>query len=330
VDTVTVNVAGGSGSPGGSSGQVQWNSSSAFAGASGLTINGTGEPQLVRFLDVSEMTAPAAPAADTVRLYAEDIAGQSALMMARAGGEPCRVQYNIGGRRFGFMLPSSGTAVLITGVNTAVGTLSTPAIAATNLITQSRRSAFTPSAAVNAVAGFRNGDAIVWRGDGTRRGGFELWMRFATVTTNSETAAFFGLTTSLASNLGDPDPGANRQDAFGIARRGGAPGETNWQFVRRNGTGSAVYQDLGVVFNTAGGDVWDLHLYATPSGSDIGARCLYRPNDWSAPSVALHTTYASDIPATTALLGFQGALRAGTTSFAPVCAVMHVIWSSDT
>jgi hypothetical protein len=321
---------GGGGSPGGSSGQVQWNSASAFAGASGLTINGTGEPVLPRFLDVSEMTAPAAPAADTIRLYAEDMAGQSALMLARATGEPCQVQYGIGGRRFGWALPSTGTALNSTGSVTASGTLAHPAIASTTLLTYMRRGTFTPSAAVNAVAGFRNGEGQLLRGSVARKGGFEFWLRFATVATNTECAAFFGIASSLSTNLSDPDPGANRQDAFGIARRGGAPGETNWQFVRRAGTGTAVYQDLGVVFNTSGGDVWDLHIYLAPNSSTFGVRCLFRPNDWSLPSVALHTTYSSSVPNADEPLSYQGFLRAGGTSFQPICALLHAVWSSDT
>lgn len=329
-NALTVNVTGGGGSPGGSAGQVQWNNAGAFAGASGLTINGTGEPVLARFLDVSEMAPPAAPAADTVRLYAENMAGQAALMMARVNGEPCRVQYNIGDRRFGWMLPSSGTGLNVTGANTASGTVSTPAITTTSLINSSRRSVFTPTAAVNAVAAFRIGEAMLWRGDGVGRGGFEFWLRFATVATNNECAAFFGLTSTLSTNLSADDPGANRENAFGISRVGGATPQTEWHFVRRTGTGTAVAVPLGVTFNTTGGDVWDMYLYSAPGGSEIGVRCLYRPNNWATPSVALDTIYNTTLPTNTATLGIQGALRAGTTSFAPIVAMMHTIWSSDT
>lgn len=246
---------------------------------------------------------------------------------------PQRAQPVLGGRRGGFALPGSGTGLALGGMgaNTAAGTVSTPAISTTSRIAHMARAQFAPTAVANAVAGFRFGEPRFIRGGGPNRGGIELAMRFATVTANSECSAFFGLTSSNAGNLNGVDPGADRLDAFGLCRRflSNPLLDTNWFFVRRTGSGAAVYEDTNIPFSTTGGDCWDLEIYAPPGGGDITVRATYLPADYSNAFVALDAVYSTTLPASTATLGVQGHLRAGATSFAPVVALMHAYPGSD-
>ena len=77
-------VSGGSGSPGGSNTQIQYNSSGTFGGVSGLTTDGA-NLAVAGYVDFSGTNTPSPPAANTVRMFGRSIANR--MMFAQEGPE---------------------------------------------------------------------------------------------------------------------------------------------------------------------------------------------------------------------------------------------------
>lgn len=92
--------------------------------------------------------------------------------------------------------PASGaTPGTATGATfTASGTASHPALAATNLASESRRTRFTSLNAANAVAGLRSDTPLAWRGTSGKNAGFFVAVRFTLAANASGGRAFIGLT----------------------------------------------------------------------------------------------------------------------------------------
>ena len=253
---------GGGGTPGGSSGEVQYNNGGAFAGAADVEIEG-GQ------LRLPAIATPSVPAAGGVKVFGKDMGNAPwPHFLAPDGVVPWPVQPYVGDGRFYAWLPIVGgtTASLIGWPAQSVnGTSTTAAIGTGNRRTNAQRMEFLVTAAsTGACAHFRIAQAgFGVNGSAAWEGGFRGLMHGAPATgcTNSSHRFFMGLGDSLA--MSDVDPSSQTQ-VVGI---GYDSADANLQFMHNDASGTCTKIDLGASFAkpTTDRSVWyRLRLYAPP------------------------------------------------------------------
>ena len=229
------------------------------------------------------------------RLYAHDRAGAGWLDVQRPSGRFFPLQPHFGVNRIATWAPSTGTTVNTNGMpRTAVGTVSTPTLATTNLSTSMRRWRVTSAATVDAAAEERSAGWVCWRGNADGLGGFTYVNRLSLVTLQATGMGFFGLygsTAALATTL----TLAAVVNCIGIGFQRGT--HTRWQLVANDGTGAPTLTDMGASFAIATGGVLTLYIAAPPNGSSVWVRVV----DEVAGAV-FEQEISADLPAATQFL----------------------------
>lgn len=283
----------GGGSPGGSSGLVQYNNAGAFGGAANLSID-SGD------LVIATGT-PTTPSAGS-KLYSLDLAGRAMLAQIDANGVGLPMQASLARARVGhWNWPGGSTAPIAYGIvaPTIVGTAQIRTPASTNLFTSMRRGGYLSAASAGSLASIRSGVAQFWRGNAAGLGGFYFVFRFGTSDPSTVAGAreFVGLSTSTgaATNV-EPDTLVN---SVGV---GQLSTSSNLHFIHNDVGGTATTIDLGVNFpaDTLSADMYELMLYAPPNGSSIAYRVERLGTSYVAPG-----TVSSNIPSTSTFLGIQ-------------------------
>ena len=233
----------------------------------------------------TDLTDASAPAADKAVLYAKELAGSgsAAFPMWRAAvGGPIPLERDgafcnnrivtVGGNGTsvgaipGIATPScdvyGGTSL------TTAGTHTQPALATTNLKTQTRRVALSTGTSAGGLAYIRGNILEVWRGNAAGFGGFFFSCRFGLNTMVSGNRCFIGLN-DTAANPTNTDPLASTTPGkFGV---GFNANTGNW-FRCTNVTGSApTTADLGGNFPLDTTSLLELVMYAKPNDSTIYA-----------------------------------------------------------
>jgi hypothetical protein len=198
-----------------------------------------------------------------------------------------------GGKRF--IYPSSGTAVSAIGVSTGTtGTISHPALANTNRLTQMykvRSQTANPagnSAGIRATAATVNINAASF-------GGFQYVSRFALTTTSATVRAFNGLTSSTAA-LTNADP-STQLNIIGMAFNSG---QTTWRIMHNDGAGAATQIDLGANFPVDTTTIYDLILFCQRTGTSVGYLVINRSTGNTTSG-----TLSTDLPGTSTFLAMQ-------------------------
>ncbi|MBL9055961.1 MAG: DUF2793 domain-containing protein, partial [Rhodobacteraceae bacterium] len=216
---------------------------------------------------------PTPPPTGKLALYARDRAGAGWLDVQRPSGRFFPLQPHFGVNRIATWAPSSGTTVNTNGMpRTAVGTVSTPTLATTNLSTSMRRWRVTSAATADAAAEERSAGWVCWRGNADGLGGFTYVNRLSLVTLQATGMGFFGLygsTTALATTL----TLSAAVNCIGIGFQRGT--HTNWQLVQNDASSAPTLTDLGASFPVASTtNVLTLTLLAAPNSSEIGVRVV--------------------------------------------------------
>lgn len=317
-----VPAGGGGGSPGGVSGELQFNNAGAFGGAADVEIEG-GQ------LRLPAIATPSAPTAGGVKLYGRDVAGRVMPAIIGPSGLDTALQPFFGRNRIGLVLPPGNT----TGINqlgfntTATGTATTANVATTNRHTYMRRLDYlVTTASTTAVAGFRN-SALQWSlgAPSVDNGGFHLVLRWgpATGVANANHRAFVGMRGS-ASAPTDVNPST----LTNICGMGYDSGDANVQFLHNDGSGSATKIDLGASFPKPSADrttAYEIALFAPP-GTVQSLSYEVRNLGTGASATGTVTT---DLPATTQLLTVLGYMGVGGTSSVVGLALMGLYIETD-
>jgi hypothetical protein len=282
--------------PGGADTQIQFNDGGVLGGDADLTwdktnniigLNGT--------LNLTQITSPAAASANNLRLYALDMAGQPILSGRMAFNEPFHYQAALwcGGKRW--IYPNGGTGLSSQGVSTGTtGTISHPALANTNRLTQMyrvRAQTANPvgnSAGIRATAGTVNINAAGF-------GGFMYVSRFALTTTSVGVRAFNGLTSSTAA-LTNADPSTQ----LNIIAMAFDSGQTTWRIMHNDGAGAATTIDLGANFPVDTTTIYDLFLFCQRGGTSVGYLVINKSTGNTTSG-----TLAADLPGTSTFLAMQ-------------------------
>jgi hypothetical protein len=159
----------GGGTPGGSSGQVQFNNSSVFAGASGLTIGSDGNA----IFGAIQGNAPTAPSTGS-KIYSKLRSGRNMLGQIGPLGKEYLFQPSFGTNAFIYWAAQgNSTSVSLIGfANTTVGTPVIRPPGTTNYFQSQRRLGYVSANALNSAAGTTHGLPQFQRGNAAGIGGF--------------------------------------------------------------------------------------------------------------------------------------------------------------
>jgi hypothetical protein len=167
---------------------------------------------------------------------------------------------------FAQVLPNSGTSLTVVGtsVATAVGTVSHPALTATNYLTQSRRWLTTSAATAGSLATHRQGIALFWRGNAAGRGGFKCPLTVGLEVLAAGQRGFFGISDSLSAptNVDPLTTTANNKIGLAFANSTG-----NWQIIWNAAGTAPTVTDLGANFPINITDLLELTVSCDPNGS---------------------------------------------------------------
>lgn len=313
---------GGGGSPGGATGEIQFNNAGAFGGAADVEIEG-GQ------LRLPTIATPAAPAADGVKLFGRKVGGRAMPAFMGPSGLDSGLQPLLARNKVGMFIPhGNGTTGAQWGVSySSNGTATTASVATTNLYTYTRRLEYlVTTASATAVVGFR-GAALQWTlgGPSAGLGGFHNIFRWgpATGVATTTTRAFAGMRGSVATPTD-----VNPSTLTNICGMGWDAGDANIQFIHNDGTGTATKIDLGTSFPRPTVDrtaLYEIALFAPPGTTQM---LHYEVTDLVSGAVATGTV-TTDIPSTTTLLTPWSCFSVGGTSSVIGMAVISHSIESD-
>lgn len=304
-------IAGGGGTPGGSSGQVQYNNGGAFDGAADVGISGG---QLA--LSVPGST-PAAPSGTTLKEYGTTNYARPFPHFMRADGIERPLAQHPGLAWRAEILPVSGTAAVGSqGFATAfVGTSTASAgLADTNAQTRAMRSeALVTTGSTSAIAGLRGTSTLCTVGGAAAgRGGFFMCAAWGPATGPSTTSGTLRAFCGLSSVVSAPTD-VNPSTLTNIIGMGADAGDTNWQLLYNDGSGTASKIDLGASFPKSTADRTDFYqviLFSPPGTTQV---VYYEITNLSTGAVASGSV-TTDLPSTTTFLGHRGWCSVGGTS----------------
>ena len=313
---------GGGGSPGGASGEIQWNNAGAFGGAADVEIEG-GQ------LRLPAIGNPVAPAAGGVKLFGRSLAGRILPAVMGPSGLDTTLQPLIGRNRVSWWVAAGNgladSQMAFAGSGT--GTATTANVAQTSLHTElMRREWLVTTAATTAVAGFRGGALQKSIGGvGPGRGGFLLIYRWAPATgvTNTSHRAFAGMrnTTAVPTDV-------NPSTLTSICGMGYDSADTNIQFMHNDGAGTATKINLGAAFPKPVADrtaVYELVLFSPPGTAQS---LSYEVTDLVSGAVASGVV-TTDLPTTTTLLNPWSYVSVGGVSSVVGIMVVSLYLESD-
>ncbi|MBL9047839.1 MAG: hypothetical protein JNK34_11125, partial [Tabrizicola sp.] len=317
---------GGGGTPGGSTGEVQYNNAGAFAGAADVEIE-SGQ------LRLPFISTPATPAASGLKLYGMDF-GPGAPAFLLPSGKVKLIQSDLGDFNIQrFVAPPGATS--FGGEHslnlTSIGTASASAVAVTDLHRMTPRvDALVTVAAATAIAGWRSNNANsrflrVGR-DANAPGGFlfrNMWGP-ATGVSVATHRGFCGLSDMTAAPT-DVEP-STRLNVIGM---GWDAADANIQIMHNDGAGACTKIDLGASFPVPTVDranVYEIQLY---SPNDLTQSVSYRVIRYNttAKTIAAEATgtITTNLPAVTAMLGPACTFSVGGTSSIVGAALMGIL-----
>ena len=310
--TCSADAGGGSGSPGGSTTQVQYNNAGSFGGMARVTTDGN---DLVL---TGQTTHPAAPAAGSLKVAAFQHNSSSGPPIPQFVDGTLGFDHSIqpftrsDDAHWGCVLPAAwGSATMTpTGsaqAGSATGTAGTVAWASTNEYTRAKWVNFPQaSSAVNLNAGLRSNVDYVWRGNAAGIGGFYWWGSFAINTTDNTSRLFVGLKDATAVLTATADPTAALDTVF----FGCNNAQTTMRICSNDNSGAATCTDLGANYPCTTTDTaYDVALWAAPNGGSIGYWIRRFPTAFETSG-----TISTDLPRNTVQLGWDFTRNTGGTA----------------
>jgi hypothetical protein len=307
--------------PGGSSTQVQFNSSGSFAGDSSFTWDSVNNRLTVdsgsiritsSLIEIGELTTPATPAATRVSLYQESKANRPKLARIDEYGLKEFVQDSLERSSFALWKPP-GNSTTVPGVFgmpavSATGTATARNVATTNFYTRLKRLGYVSAAVAGSLAGARNAVAqnTIGAEGSPPVGGFYVSIVFgcSDAATVAGARQFVGVSSSTGAPT-DVEP-STLTNSVGV---GHGAADTNLKLFY-GGSAAQTPIDLGANFpaNTLSVDAYELTIWCPPTRQQVNWRVV-RLNTGNVASGTLAGTVGTAFPATTTLLTFLRAWR---------------------
>lgn len=259
------------------------------------------------------VASPATPGTDKLNLFARKIGGRMMLAQMGPSGLDTAFQPNLGGNKVALWMPPGGSTTVpgVFGMAalTAIGTATSRAVAATNLLTRMTRLGYVSAATVGALAGAREAVAKYTTGAGAPLGGAYVRYRFAP----SDAAAVTGarMFVGLSSATGAPTnvevttqtnvlgvcqlSSSNNLQIYGAGATTGTPVDLGSGFPAN---GNTVPYELTMFSPASGGCHWQVTrldngavasgtFAAVPLGTVLLCHQLWRTNNATALAVGL-------------------------------------------
>lgn len=276
---------------GGSSGQVQYNLSTAFAGAANLSIDASGNPVVGQWTT----TSPAAPASGTT-VISRKLGGRNAIATVSAAGTELASASAFHSRAMFWFRPVPNTASLVTGSYNcswnSLGVTTARTSATTDFVSSLRRVGIVSNATAGSLAGvYLNNSLSMWRGNAAGLGGFVATWKLGFPTMVSGHRMFVGMISAAQTVDGDPSAQTN------IVAIGADAADTNLQVLFNDGVGTCTKVNTGIA-KLVSGDFLEVRIGCSPNDSSfklsfIKNRTTYYDYD---------TGSSTDIPANTTFL----------------------------
>ncbi len=307
-----------SATPGGSTGQIQYNSSGSFAGASNVGIDNGDITILASLTTVN-------PPANTVKIFGKNISTRIFPAFLGPSGLDAILQPSAWRQKIGLWNPagnSTGAPGVFGMVSpTTVGTATTRTVATTNLFTRTRRLGYVSFAIAGALCGHYSAAAQYTTGNGSGLGGIFYSCRFAISDASTVGAArsFIGLSSSVAAPTNvQPNTLTN---SIGIAQ---LSTDATQLYLVYGGSAAQTAIALGTNFppqtgsGATTGIVYDFSLFSSPNSNGIiGYRIERVGTSFVAEGTLTPATPGVQTPISTTLLGHR-AWRCNNTTAAAV------------
>lgn len=297
---------GAGGSPGGASGNLQYNNAGAFAGASRLNLNASGN------LALTYASTSTAPAADALEVAPQRIGATNGIVVPAwrtQGGVFFNPQRSFA-RHTVVWLEAQGLAGALSlhGLTalTALGTLTGPGIASTNRATRMFAARYTSAGTAGSTAGLQNTAShnywTVGTGTATDGGGFYASFRWTVGDAAAVAGAhmFVGMTSNTVAPVATTNPNTFT-DSIGVAQLNGG---ANLNIVY-GGSAAQASIDLGANFPAANSltDEYRLELWAPPDANNHVYYRVERLNTGHVAEGDLTGVAGTALPASTTFLG---------------------------
>lgn len=223
-------------------------------------------------MQLAAQADPAAPAANNLRMYAQDIAGRVMPKWLGPTGASSPVQASLGFNRVAMAIAnttancSTGYTLLGTTLATA-GTCTAPALASTNLMSSVRRIVYPTTTTAGSIVYQRQASNLVWRGNAAGLGGFFYTTRFGTSTTQAGNRAFIGLADTVANPTNIDPIASSTYGKLGVAIN---LNTGNWKFINNVVGTVPTATDLGANFTVNTTSLYELIMFSAPNGTSIG------------------------------------------------------------
>lgn len=309
--TVTASAAG-------TTGEVQYNSAGALAGAANIEV----ENGYLRIPDTGAQ--PATPAAAGLNLFARTRGGRLLPAWIGPSGLDTTVQPALFGNSTYVWLPGTGTTVAInwgcsfTARNSGTSAAqATPARASTNAMTSMVRAQFGTGTTATGASGIQSASTVAWRGNAAGLGGFFFFARFGIETLASDMRAMVGLSANNAAMAADGSTWAN---TIAIVKDSA---DSVWQVAARNAT---TLTKTSTGCTVTAGQILDVWIYAPPNGSSITIRLA----DAVAGTVYVdNVAFTTNIPVNTTFLYMQAHNQSVTGTTAKVLSLNRMYCEND-
>ena len=257
----------GSGSPGGSANELQYNDGAGgFAGAANVEIDAAGNLKLIK-----PASTPSTPAQDSIILYPMNFGKKDAVGFMDGSGQETNLQNCITRNNIRIWRACTGVAQAAADVGADFvtnGTLAAAGIGTTNFQAGVGRVTIPSATTAGSFGGLRINGLQCFRGDGTNnnRGGFFFHCRCGFADSVAGTM-FVGLA-SLNANAAQVSPdNAAYTNAVGFCQRSG---DTNWFVQNRNGTTASTFTDTGIALSNT--TMYDVYIFSKPNDTEINLR----------------------------------------------------------
>lgn len=271
----------------------------------------------------AQSTEPSTPAAGLMRYYSKSIAGRLMPKFMGPSGLDSALQPALFSNGIQVYLPGTTTAVNVIGgpALTAVGTISHPGLAVTNLVTQTSRWITTSAATANSASEARIAVARVWRGNAAGLGGFFHRSRFSIESTTPLQRAFIGFT-GVTTAIATTQVISALTTCIGI---GFDSSETTLYIYHNDAAGTATKINLGANFpSNSVSTMFDLTLFCPPNESFIN----YEVKNLNTGAVATGTI-TTDLPLNTTFLAYHAYMNNGGTAAAVILGQARIYTETD-
>lgn len=269
-------------------------------------------------------TDPSAPSAGTLIQYVKSLAGRLLPKFIGPSGLDTPFQPSLFSNGMSIALPGTSTALSYIGMGamTAVGTVSHPALAATDFVQQCRRAIVTSAATTPSASELRYAATQVWRGNGAGLGGFFLSTRFAITSAVATQQLFVGLMSATGATSTSQVPSA-LTNVIGV---GWNSADANMCLLHNDGAGACTKVGLGANFvKNQVTHIYELNLFCVPNASEIG----WRVKNLTTGNETSGSITNNDIPANTTFLTYHAYANNGATAAAVVLNFLRFYLESD-